>query len=266
MTQPPLILTERVGAAWTVTLNRPDRHNALTAELIEALRAAIADRPDDAAALVLTGSGRSFSTGGDIGRFRAEAESADGLAAYADRTVGGLHAAVMDLLACPVPVIARVNGPVTGGALGLVLAADLVAMAEDAFLQPYYVDIGFAPDGGWTALLPERIGPARAAGLQLLNRRTSAAEAQRWGLATALAPRADLDRLVADWVAALAGKERDSLHTTRRLIWDDARRAAVGHRLEAERQAFVALVGRPEVRRRMDDFLANLKKPARQSA
>jgi hypothetical protein len=93
---------------------------------------------------------------------------------YADHVVGGLNRAILRLAALPCPVIAQVQGALTGGALGLVLAADLVAMDRAAFIQPYYVRVGFAPDGGWTAMLPARIGARRARAIQLLNTRLSA--------------------------------------------------------------------------------------------
>ena len=165
-----LVRMEAYRGAVRLVLDRPTRHNSLVPSLLadfhSALVAAIAARP---IAIVLTGAGRSFSTGGDLGGFQAEAADPVGLAAYADELVGALNDAILGLLACPVPIIAAVNGPVTGGSLGMVLAADLVAMADDAFIQPYYAEVGFAPDGGWTALLPERIGAARAAAILMLE-------------------------------------------------------------------------------------------------
>ncbi|WP_297591360.1 enoyl-CoA hydratase/isomerase family protein, partial [Roseibium sp.] len=134
-------------------------HNALVPDLIDELRCSIAEAEQKApVALVLSGRGPSFSTGGDIGGFLEHATSQRDLAIYADELVSALHEAILDLLRFPAPVLAAVNGPVTGGSVGFMLAADLVALSEGAFVQPYYSEVGFGPDGGWTALLPDRNG------------------------------------------------------------------------------------------------------------
>ncbi|WP_349371550.1 enoyl-CoA hydratase/isomerase family protein [Salinarimonas sp.] len=252
------------GPAARVTLARPQRHNALVPELLADLRAALAEAcASPARTIVLAGEGRSFSTGGDVGAFRdAAARGEAALRAYAGEIVGLLNAAILDLVAAPVPVIASVRGAVTGGAAGLVLAADLVALADDAFLQPWYGAVGFAPDGGWTALLPERIGPQRALGAQAVNARIAAPDALRLGLADAVTPAAALEDTVSAWLAAIAEQDRETLRAARRLVWDDARRAALALRLEAERQAFLALVVRPETRAGMEAFLARRGRPA----
>jgi 2-(1,2-epoxy-1,2-dihydrophenyl)acetyl-CoA isomerase len=263
-----VVSTCRRGRAAWLSLERTGRHNALVPELVDDLRRAIAAAiRSDAVCIVLTGSGRSFSTGGDLGGFLAQAGEPARLRSYANRLVGTLHQAILDLLTAPMPVVARINGPVTGGALGLVLAADLVAMHRDAFLQPYYSEVGFAPDGGWTALLPERIGAAKASEIQLLNHRIDASEALRLGLASALGDDMELEDIVSRWVEVLAAKERESLATTRRLIWDAPRRGLVSARLDAEREAFVALVTRPVVAERIATFIeANKKSPRREEA
>ncbi|RME62675.1 MAG: enoyl-CoA hydratase/isomerase family protein, partial [Alphaproteobacteria bacterium] len=182
------VLLRREGAAVWLTLNRPHVHNCLDLELLSQAQGLLAAADWRAArVLVITGAGRSFSTGGDLKAMLSSGKGAAALADYAGRLVGALNAVIARLLDCPVPVIACVNGPATGGAVGLMLAADLVAMAQDAFVQPYYGRLGFAPDGGWTALLPQRIGRARAAAWQIVNRRISAAEALATGLADATA-------------------------------------------------------------------------------
>jgi 2-(1,2-epoxy-1,2-dihydrophenyl)acetyl-CoA isomerase len=135
-------------------------------------------------------------------------------------------------------------------------ASDIVLMSESAFLQPYYVEVGFAPDGGWTALLPDHVGPTRAVEIQTLNRRIGPAEAQTLGLVTRSVPDAHLGQAVTETVAVLRSNESASLSATRRLIWDDRRRATVTVRLEAERAAFVAMVDRCEVIERMQAFVA----------
>lgn len=261
MAEPP-VLVERVGAVARLTLNRPDRHNALVPELMEGLRDAVTDLEESApAAVVLAGAGRSFSTGGDVAGFLAEAErSEEAAVAYARSLVGALHDTILALLRLPVPVIARVQGAVTGGSAGLVLASDLVAMADDAFLQPWYAEVGFGPDGGWTALLPDRIGTARAVAAQALNQRMGAAEALDLGLATAVAAEDDLDATVDGWAAEIVARSRPSLAAAKAGIWDEERVGAVRRRLDTERERFAALIARPETIAGMRRFVTRTRR------
>ena len=244
----------RNGAVW-LWLSRPDRHNALIPALIFDLRTAIAEAAKkDPTALVLSGRGSSFSTGGDLGGFLDHARSQIELRAYADLLVGGLHDTILDLLAFPAPVLASVNGPVTGGSTGLILAADLVAIADTAFVQPYYSQVGFGPDGGWTALLPDRIGTSRALAIQYRNTRISAAEALDLGLAAATGPAGELSATVDGWVSDLGKGFAQTHQVTRQNVWDDIRRADVRRRLDQEKHRFLDLIGRQGTLEGMKEF------------
>lgn len=251
----PLVLLARAGATVTLTLNRPARHNALVPDLLDALNAALARLAEDPpGCLVLRGAGRSFSTGGDVAAFAALPRGAR--RRYAEGLVGNLNAAILALVDLPCPVITRLHGPVTGGSCGLVFASDLVAMGPRAFLQPYYVDVGFSPDGGWTALLPERIGAACAGAIQMLNRRIGPDEALSLGLAQALADEAKLDAVIDAWTVALAGKVGPSLSATRSLMTPPERRRAIADGLERERRRFLDLIETDETEAGMARFLA----------
>lgn len=238
-----------------LTLDRPERHNSLVPALLDDLaRHLDAVRDDDAIrAVVLAASGRSFSTGGDVRAFHAQADGA--LRDYAADLVGRLNRAILALMDLPQLVIARVQGPVTGGALGLVLAADLVAAAPTAFFAPYYVTVGFAPDGGWSAILPERIGVQPAREIQLLNRHVSAAEAATLGLVTEVVEADRLDARIAGWLATTDGHVASGMRAAKRSLLSDERRAAYAAGLEAERQAFLAAVTLPDTRHGMARFL-----------
>ena len=251
------VLLDQRGGVATVTLDRPDRCNALTGDMLDALHAAL-DRLEDPCAVVLRAEGRHFSTGGDVAHF-AEAVAAGNGRAYAERVVGGLNRAILRLAALPCPVIAQVQGALTGGALGLVLAADLVAMDRRAFIQPFYVRVGFAPDGGWTAMLPARIGAPRARAIQLLNTRLSAEDALELGLAQSASD--DPSAVVADWLALLADHDAGAIAATKRLILD---LPALEAALEAERQAFLERIETDAVRAGMQRFLLTLKQPTEQ--
>ncbi|MFB9950648.1 enoyl-CoA hydratase/isomerase family protein [Rhizobium puerariae] len=252
----PLVIVEEEGDVARLRLNRPSRTNALVPELLEefiaGVRQACAERPR---CLVLSATGRAFSTGGDIAGFLERAGNLEALLAYSGRLVGLLNDAILELLAFPNPVVAVVSGPVTGGSLGFLLAADLVLMSEDAFLQPYYVDMGFAPDGGWTAMLPERIGARRALEIQLLNQRIDAQQAAALGLASSVVPAGELEAKLQEHLAVLRKKERESLRAARALIWDESRRMEVERRLSAEKSSFLKLVARHEVIERMRAFM-----------
>jgi len=244
-------LTQKDGVA-VLTLDRPERCNALNDELLADLNAAL-DRLDAPRAVILRASGRHFSTGGDVARFAHEVAASNGRA-YAQAVVGGLNRAIVRLSALPCPVLAEVRGALTGGALGLMLAADLVAMDRSAFLQPFYARVGFAPDGGWTAMLPARIGAHRARAIQLLNQRIGADEALSLGLAQAVAD--DPGAVIADWLTTLDSHAPGAMTVAKRLTTD---LSALEAALEFERAAFIERIETDEVRTGMARFLASLK-------
>jgi 2-(1,2-epoxy-1,2-dihydrophenyl)acetyl-CoA isomerase len=238
-----------------LTLDRPERHNSLVPALLDDLLGHIDMLRDDDAirAIVLAANGRSFSTGGDVRAFHEQADGA--LRDYSAGLVGQLNRAILALMDLPQVVIARVQGPVTGGALGLVLAADLVAAVPAAFFAPYYVTVGFAPDGGWSAILPERIGIQRAREIQLLNRHVSAAEAVALGIVTEVVEAGRLDARIDEWLATTRRHVASGVRAAKRSLLSEARRAAYAAGLEAERHEFLAAVTRPETRRGMARFL-----------
>lgn len=239
-------MEERDGALW-LYLNRPARHNALVQPLLDELVTAIvAAETQNPTALVLAARGSSFSTGGDIGGFLENTASTGQLRSYADRLVGTLHNAIMALLSFPAPVLAAVNGPVTGGSAGLLLAADLAVMVPNAFIQPYYSEVGFGPDGGWTALLPEKIGTSKALEFQYLNTRLSAADAKNLGLVTQLCPAPELETQIGSWAAEIAKRFPQTHTATRQNIWDVPRRRMVRERLDQEKARFLDLITKPE--------------------
>jgi 2-(1,2-epoxy-1,2-dihydrophenyl)acetyl-CoA isomerase len=241
----------------TLTLDRPGRGNALVPELLDAMRDCLARAVRaNVRALVLTAKGRAFSAGGDVAGFAEKGANPDALLAYSADIVGALNRTILDLLAFPAPVVAAVNGAVTGGSVGFVLASDIVVMSERAFLQPYYGDMGFAPDGGWTALLPERIGAAKALEVQYLNTRLDARACHDLGLASRVVSSEELEGETDALVKVIVSKDPASLKASRANVWSPLRRARVAAALERERAGFLRLIARPETAARMAAFLA----------
>lgn len=242
-----LVESERRNGAFWIWLNRPERHNALVPDLLSGLTAAL-DAAEEAgpSVLVLSGRGASFSTGGDISGFLDKSGSLAALHAYADQLVDALHDVILRLLSFPVPVLGAVNGPVTGGSTGLMLAADMVAMSETAFVQPYYGTVGFGPDGGWTALLPDRVGTAKALEIQYLNTRISAHEALDLGLASAIRPRSELEAQMDRWTGLISAQSALTHRATRSGVWDAHRIAEVRTRLDQEKARFLELITLPQ--------------------
>ena len=172
----------REGAVATVTLNRPESHNALTTEMKDELRAAMSDVASDSTvrAVVLTAAGRSFCVGQDLEEHAAAL--ADGAEAAFD-TVRTHYSPIVRLLrAMPKPVIAAVHGACVGAGLGLALACDHRVFAPDARLGTAFTGIGLTFDSGLSVTLPRAVGEARARGLMLFSRTFSAEDAIRWGI------------------------------------------------------------------------------------
>lgn len=235
-----------------LTLNRPERHNALVPELLADLREALARcREDLPPALILDAAGKSFSTGGDVAGFYDTPRPLR--RDYAARVVGELNRTIIDLLNLPVPTIAAVHGLVTGGSIGLVLACDLVVLGPKASFAPWYTVVGYSPDGGWTALLPERIGRARALDIQLTNRSLGAEEAHQSGLGQYLA--ASDKELATAWTLAnqIRARQPGSVARTLRLNRPDP--GLVAGALEQEYRQFLEQIVTDEADQGMAAFL-----------
>ncbi len=164
-----------------ITLNRPDRLNSFNAAMHEELRAALAQvTASGARVLVLTGAGRGFCAGQDLGD-RAVSPGARGadLGESIERNYRPLVLALRNL---PMPVIAAVNGVAAGAGASIALACDIVIAARSASFVQAFSRLGLVPDSGATWFLPRLVGNARAIGLAMLGEKLPAQQAADWGL------------------------------------------------------------------------------------
>lgn len=182
---PVLLETVAEGIA-TLTLNRPDRLNALNAALRSALADALrsADADPMVRVIVLTGAGRAFCAGLDLAEL---ADHGPDVTAQVATTDFGLI-----LAGLKTPVIAAINGPCVTGGFEIALACDMILAADSAFFCDTHVKVGLLPGWGLSQRLPRLIGPYRAKELSLTARRLPAAEAAAWGLVNRVVPDADL--------------------------------------------------------------------------
>jgi 2-(1,2-epoxy-1,2-dihydrophenyl)acetyl-CoA isomerase len=246
----PMVRLESNGDIAIISLDRPARHNALVPELLCALLEALDSAAvRSATALVLRAEGRSFSTGGDLLGFLEHRAS---IGDYAARLVGLLNEAIMAIYRLGAPSICAVQGPVCGGSLGLLLACDRVVMRRDVTVRPWYATVGFSPDGGWTALLPDIIGARLAAQWLCSDAARDAASCLALGLADELVAQDPTAAAVA-WARDVAASSRGSQRATLALLKGDA--DSIAERLEAERTAFVRQVETPQALQGIERFL-----------
>ena len=180
MDETPILVEERAGYR-VITLNRPQRLNAFTETMHQALKRALVEAENDPAcrALLLTGAGRGFCAGQDLN---------DRLSKSGETPVlgGALQAyynpLVRTLRELPFPVVCAVNGVAAGAGANIALACDIVLAAKSASFVQAFAKIGLIPDSGGTWILPRLIGPARARGLALTGEPLPAEKAETWGL------------------------------------------------------------------------------------
>jgi 2-(1,2-epoxy-1,2-dihydrophenyl)acetyl-CoA isomerase len=201
----------RDGAVATVTLNRPDRLNALDRttrwELISALRGVAAD--DAVRAVVLTGTGRAFSVGQDL----AAVEELE----HADETVAGSYNPIATTIAeMPKPVVAAVNGLAVGAGMGLALACDLRLAADSASFSCAFGKVGLVPDTAVSWYLVRELGYARAFALAATGRSVPATEAHSLGLLNDVVPAAELADRALELARLLAAGPAHALALTKR--------------------------------------------------
>ncbi len=160
-----------------ITLNRPDVMNALTTQMRAEIEHAVSAGGQEARVVVLTGAGRAFCSGQDLGD-RANAANLD-----LERTLRDEYAPMLNTIVnCPVPTIAAVNGAAAGAGANLALACDVVIASEKAYFLQAFTRIGLIPDAGGTYVLPRTMGMAKAMGAALFADKISARQADQWGM------------------------------------------------------------------------------------
>lgn len=198
------------GAVARVTIDRPARRNAVDLPTLAALRRAFEAIAADGSvrAAVLTGAGEAFCAGADLA-----ATSADAIARF-DVTAALReynNPAVLAIRGCPVPVVARVDGPAAGVGMNFALACDLIVASDRAVFGQAFVKIGLMPDGGSTYLLPRLVGYHKAFELMAFGDLVPAADAARLGIVSRVVPAAELDAAVDALTARLAAGPREAL-------------------------------------------------------
>ena len=165
----------------TITLNRPEALNAMSPAMAKELHevALQIDANNSVRAVILTGTGKAFCAGGDLGAFVAAGEQARTLIL---QMTGDLHLALSRLSRNRAPVIAAVNGTAAGAGFSLAMAADLAIAEEQAVFTMAYTNAGLSPDGSSTYFMPRKIGDRRTRELMLTNRLLTAPEALEWGV------------------------------------------------------------------------------------
>lgn len=205
------VLVEWHGAWLEITLNRPDKLNSLNKAMHLALRDALQQAHDQTArAVLITGAGRGFCAGQDLGDRRPG--TADWPPDLQQTLTDYFNPNIKLITSLPAPVICAVNGVAAGAGASIALACDIVLAAESARFIQSFSKIGLVPDAGSSWILPQRIGMARAMGLALTATPLSAADAMVWGLIwkcyedAALLPAAQAlaDQLASGPTAALA--------------------------------------------------------------
>jgi len=177
----------------TIQMNRPDALNALSLQLGKDLAAAVRQSAsDDARAVILTGSGRAFCSGGDLREMRAMGESEGSIEAFLDEPLKALHEVIRLIRETPIPFVAAVNGVCAGAGTNFALACDLILAADDATFNEAFVRIGLSPDCGGTFFLPRAIGEKLAAEAFMLGMTISAQRAAEIGMINHVVPAAEL--------------------------------------------------------------------------
>ena len=208
-----ILIEQRDGIA-TVTLNRPEKLNALDeamySQLTDGFSALAAD--DAVRAVIVTGAGRGFCSGSDVGGM-LQSDIVSGRARLQRR-----HRMIRNLVEIEKPVIAAVRGPVAGIGFSLALACDLIVAAESAKFSQVFKKIGLVPDGGAIYFLTQRLGIARAKELVYTARMLPAQEALEWGLVNRVVPDDQLEQSALALAAELAGSATYALAIAKKMF------------------------------------------------
>ena len=243
------------GVGW-IRFNRPDKMNAIGAVTRTQLGEAIkqAERDDAIRVVVLTGSGRAFCSGADV------TEMAEGSGMRTPEDVGNvLRNEYMPMLTrlrtMPKPVIAAMNGPAVGIGASYALACDIRIATPEAYLLEAFINIGLAPDGGVSWLLPRLAGTGVAYWMLFAGRPLAAADAERLGVINRMVPAEQLDEVVRELATHLASQPRGAIAAAKRAV-NHALDSTFEQALEFESYLQEAQAASPEFAEGVASFLA----------
>ena len=235
----------------TVTINRPQRKNAVTgdmwAQLAETFRSLSAD--SDVRCVVITGAGGEFCSGADL-----SARSASGKQVHQLAAMRHVNDAALSLHRMPQPTIAKVRGVAVGAGCNLALGCDLVVASETARFSEIFAKRGLSVDFGGSWLLPRRVGLHRAKELALFGDIVSAADAREMGLVNRVLPDGELDAFVDGWAKRLAAGPPIALALTKRML-NNAMNVTLEEALDDEGAAQTVNFGSKDTLEAMEAFM-----------
>jgi 2-(1,2-epoxy-1,2-dihydrophenyl)acetyl-CoA isomerase len=224
------IICETRGDVAIIRLDDERTLNAISPQMAEELRDALVKVSTSSRALILTGTGRGFCSGANLGDLDPGAPEYDA-GAVLDKHYNPL---MLQLRALTIPFIAAVNGAAAGLGCALALAADLVVAAESSYFLQAFRRVGLVPDGGSAFLLTRGTGRARAMEMMLLGEKIAATQALEWGLINRVVPAETLDDTALALANELAAGPTKALSAIRKMCWD-ALETGFGPQLDSER-------------------------------
>lgn len=251
------VMIEVSSAIARITLNRPANGNAIDMDTAQRLFDAAVQCDLDPAirCVVITGRGRLFCAGGDIGEFAAAGED---IGPFLSKLAGVLHMAIARFMRMPKPLLVAVNGPAAGAGMSLALAGDLVLAGTSASFSTAYGQIGLTADGGMSWHLPRLVGMRRAQEMLVTGRRVAAPEALEIGLVSEVIDDERLSERTDVLAHELAARATAAIGRTKGLLLNSMTADLEGQ-LEAEARAIVASGMGPESREGVTAFLEKRK-------
>jgi 2-(1,2-epoxy-1,2-dihydrophenyl)acetyl-CoA isomerase len=224
------ISCETRGDVAIIRLNDEKTLNAASPEMAGELRGALDEVGTSSRALILTGTGRGFCSGANLGSLDVSAPDYDAGAVLETH----YNPLMLQLRALPIPFITAVNGAAAGLGCALALAGDLIVAAESSYFMQAFRRVGLVPDGGSAFLLTRAAGRARAMQMMLLGEKIPAAQALEWGLVNRVVPSKALEDTALGLADELAAGPTKALSAIRKMCWD-ALETGFGPQLDGER-------------------------------
>ncbi len=246
-----VVLESLKDDVFTITLNRPDRKNAMDFDLLKGLYEALKNAAREKAPfVVIRGSGGAFCSGGDIIAFK-DAEDAEALI---DAEAGVLNESIKMIRNIPAIVIAVMEGVAVGAGVGLALACDLSIAAKKTVMNMGYRRIGLTPDGGGSIFLPRLVGAKLYGEMYLLSRNITMDEARQLGLVNILCDEGEVDAELAGLIEKLKALPMETVRNYKDLVNRSLFFGLESH-LDRERQYVADFAAKPLFKQRLEEFL-----------